>query len=71
MRSVSISLPEKVFAELDKFAKLTGCSKSAIVKESVLLYLWEARFRNTRKSLSHKAKKAGLFTNEDVFKALS
>jgi hypothetical protein len=41
------------------------------VKESVSLYLWEARFRNVRKSLGLKAKKRGLITEEDVFRAVS
>jgi predicted DNA-binding protein len=46
MRSIlSISLPEKISSELEKFAKSTGRSKSDIVKESINLYLWEAQFR--------------------------
>jgi len=72
MRSVlSVSLPENLSSELDAFAKKTGRNKSDIVKDSVSLYLWEARFRNGRKSLSLKAKKAGLVTEEDVFRAVS
>jgi len=72
MRSVlSVSLPENLSSELDAFAKRTGRNKSDIVKESVSLYLWEARFRNVRKSLGLKAKKAGLVTEEDVFRAVS
>jgi predicted DNA-binding protein len=40
MRSVlSISLPEKISSELEKFAKRTGRSKSDIVRESIHLYL--------------------------------
>jgi metal-responsive CopG/Arc/MetJ family transcriptional regulator len=72
MRSVlSVSLPENLSSELDAFAKKTGRNKSDIVKESVSLYLWEARFRNVRKSLSLKAKKGGWITEEDVFRAVS
>ena len=72
MRSVlSVSLPENLSSELEAFAKKSGRNKSDIVKESVSLYLWEARFRNVRKSLSLKAKKAGFVTEEDVFRAVS
>ncbi len=72
MRSVlSISLPENLATELDAFARRTGRNKSDIVKESVSLYLWEARFRNVRRSLSLKAKRRGWITEEDVFRAVS
>jgi metal-responsive CopG/Arc/MetJ family transcriptional regulator len=72
MRSVlSVSLPEKTSSELKKFAKSTGRSKSDIVKESINLYLWEARFGKMRGGLSVKAKKRGIVTEDDVFKAVS
>jgi metal-responsive CopG/Arc/MetJ family transcriptional regulator len=72
MRTVlSVSLPEKVASELDAFARSTGRNKSDIVKESISLYLWEARFRETRRRLVVRAKKAGTVTEDDVFKAVS
>ena len=72
MRSVlSISLPEKVSSELEKFAKSTGRSKSDIVKESINLYLWEAQFRKMQRRVSAKAKKRGMVSEDDVFKAVS
>ncbi|HEX9023740.1 MAG TPA: ribbon-helix-helix protein, CopG family [Geobacteraceae bacterium] len=72
MRAVlSVSLPEKISRELDEFAKATGRNKSDIVKESISLFLWESRFREIRKTLSSRAKKAGIVTEEDVFKAVS
>ena len=72
MRSVlSISLPEKLAKELDTFAKETGRSKSDIVRESISLYLWEARFKRLRKQIRPLAKKAGLISEEDVFKQIS
>jgi len=61
MRSVlSVSLPENISSELDKFARSTGRTKSDIVKESINLYLWEARFRRLQKRVGAKAKKARL-----------
>jgi predicted transcriptional regulator len=72
MRSVlSVSLPEEVAAQLERYAKATGRNKSDIVKESLSLYLWEERFRRSRKGLGPKAKQAGLVTEEDVFKDVS
>jgi predicted transcriptional regulator len=72
MRTVlSVSLPEKVAAELDAIAKTTGRNKSDIVKESLGLFLWETKFRNVKMKLSAKAKAAGVITEEDVFKAVS
>ena len=72
MRTVlSVSLPENLSSELDAFAKKTGRNKSDIVKESISLYLWETRLQKVRKSLTVKAKKVGLITEEDVFRAIS
>jgi metal-responsive CopG/Arc/MetJ family transcriptional regulator len=72
MRSVlSVSLPEKLASDLEDYARKTGRNKSDIVKESVSLYLWEARFQKIRKQLSGKAKRVGIVTEEDVYKAIS
>lgn len=72
MRTVlSVSLPENMAAELDSLARTMGRNKSDIVKESLGLFLWEARFRDVRRTLSIKARKAGVVTEDDVFKAVS
>ena len=72
MRSVlSISLPDKIARELDQYAKSQGRNKSDVVKESISIYLWESRFEGTRKSLTTKAKKKGMVTDEDIFKEVS
>jgi metal-responsive CopG/Arc/MetJ family transcriptional regulator len=72
MRTVlSVSLPEKIAEELDRFAEITGRNKSDIVKESLSLYLWEFKLRTTQKRLGPKAKKLGIVSEEDVFKAIS
>ena len=53
MRTVlSISLPEQISQELNRFAKNTGRNKSDIVKESISLYLWESRLSHFKKRLS-------------------
>lgn len=72
MRTVlSISLPEKMTEELDNFAKVTGRNKSDIVKESLSLFLWEMKLKLVQKKLGPKAKKFGIVSEEDVFKAVS
>ncbi len=72
MRSVlSISLPENIARELDRFAKNQGRNKSDVVKESISIYLWESRFQGVRKTLIARAKKKGVVTDEDIFKEVS
>jgi metal-responsive CopG/Arc/MetJ family transcriptional regulator len=72
MRAVlSVSLPENLASELAEFAHEMGRNKSDIVKESISLFLWEARFNKTRKSLTGKARKQGIVSEDDLFKAVS
>jgi predicted transcriptional regulator len=72
MRTVlSVSLPDNISKELSKFAKTTGRNKSDIVKESLSLFLWEMKLRAVQKKFGPKAKKLGIVSEEDVFKAIS
>jgi metal-responsive CopG/Arc/MetJ family transcriptional regulator len=68
---VSISLPENMAEELDRFARSTGRNKSDIVKQSLSLFLWEMKLRAVQKKLGPKAKKLGIVSEEDVFKTIS
>lgn len=72
MRTVlSVSLPEQISKELDNVSKRTGRNKSDIVKESLSLFLWEMKLKAVQKTLGSKAKRRGLVSEEDVFKAIS
>jgi metal-responsive CopG/Arc/MetJ family transcriptional regulator len=72
MRTVlSVSLPANMSEELDMFAKNTGRNKSDIIKESLGMFLWEAKLRTVQKRLGPKAKKVGIVSEDDVFKAIS
>lgn len=72
MRTVlSVSLPEPLAAERSRLATETGQSKSVIVKESVGQYLWDARFGKVRRQVIRRAKRAGMLTEDDVFRAVS
>jgi metal-responsive CopG/Arc/MetJ family transcriptional regulator len=72
MRTVlSLSLPEKMAKELNAFAKKMGRNKSDILKESLGLYLWEAKLRKAQKMFFPKAKARGIITEEDMLKEIS
>jgi len=70
-RVLSVSLPDKMAAELDAFAKATGRNKSDIVKESLGVFLWEARFKEAKRRLVKKARAAKVVSEEDVFSVVS
>jgi predicted DNA-binding protein len=72
MRTVlSVSLTKQMSEELERVAKSTGRNKSDIVKESLGLFLWDMKLRMVQKRLGPRAKKLGLITEDDVFKAIS
>jgi predicted DNA-binding protein len=72
MRKVlSISLPQELLSELEDFAKVTERTKSDIVKESISLYLWEARYQEARKKLGDRGRKKSIRTDEEVFRIVS
>ena len=72
MRSVlSVSLPDEIAKELESFARRTGRTKSDIMKESLGVFLWESKLAELHKRLESKAKKAGLITEEEIFKEVS
>ncbi len=68
--SISISLPEDLKAELDAAVRAEGVSRSDVVREAVREYLFIKRFRALRQELIPYAEAAGVFTDEDVFRAV-
>lgn len=70
-RVLSISLPDKIAEELNAFARETGRNKSDVIKESVSMFLWDAKFRKAQKMMFPRAKAAGILTEEDVFREIS
>ena len=72
MRStITISVPEKVRAELDRVSRAEGVSRSDIVRESIRDYLFIRQFRSLRKSMSAKASRRKVYTDQDVFDRVS
>ena len=70
-RTVAISLPEELTAELDTAAREEGTSRSELVRDALRRFLAVRRFRAVRDSVTAHAEAAGFITDEDVFKALS
>ena len=68
--SISISLPEDLKTELDEAVRAEGVSRSDVVREAVREYLFIRRFRALRQELIPYAEAAGVFTDEDVFRAV-
>ncbi len=68
--SISISLPEDLKAELDEAVRAEGVSRSDVVREAVREYLFSKRLRALRQELIPYAEAAGVFTDEDVFRAV-
>jgi len=72
MRStVTVSLSKQLKRALDRLSRDEGVSRSDLVRESVREYLFFARFRRLRNRLIPKARRRGIFTDQDVFDRVS
>lgn len=69
--SISISLPEDLKDELDRFTQLEGVSRSDLVREALREYLFTRKFRSLRRQLMPYAEAQGIFTDDDVFRQIS
>ncbi len=67
---VSVSLPSDLATELERLARKTGRTKSDILKESFSAYLWDTQFRALQRYFIPRAKRAGILTEDDVFRAV-
>ena len=68
---VSLSLDPQLKKELDKAAKRTGMQKSDIMKQALKRYLIRSEFEALRERSIPFARKAGYYTDEDVFRDFS
>jgi metal-responsive CopG/Arc/MetJ family transcriptional regulator len=69
--AVTISLPSGLAKELDAAAKRKGMSRSQFVQVSLQNDLFREKLEAARKIGVPYARRAGLFTDEDIFKAFS
>ena len=68
---VSVSLPSDLATAIKRLARKTGRTKSDILKESLNAYLWDTKFRALQRYFLPRAKRAGILTEDDVFRAVS
>lgn len=69
--SISISLPEDVKTELDRFTEKRGITRSDAVREALSDYLFVQKLRDLRRRLVPDAEAQSIFTDEDVFRLVS
>jgi metal-responsive CopG/Arc/MetJ family transcriptional regulator len=69
--NISVSLPEELEGEIDRITRAEGISRGDLVREALREYLFVRRFRALRQELMPYAEAAGVYTDEDVFRAVS
>lgn len=69
--TITLSLPAELRTELDRLASAEGVSRSDIIRESLRDLLFLRDFRALRQRLSGKARRRGIFSDEDVFDRVS
>jgi metal-responsive CopG/Arc/MetJ family transcriptional regulator len=69
--SISISLPEDLKTEIDRFTRTEGISRSDLVREALRDYLFARRLRALRREMMPYAEAQGIYTDEDVFREVS
>lgn len=69
--TMTVNLPKRLKAELDRLSKAEGMSRSDIVRQSVRDYLFIRQFRTRRKLMLPKAAHKGVHTDQDVFDQVS
>jgi Arc/MetJ-type ribon-helix-helix transcriptional regulator len=69
--TVTISIPRMMRQQLSKAAKADGVTQSEFVRKALKTELFRRSFRAARAELLPKARSKGIYTDEDVFKAVS
>jgi len=68
---LNVRLTPELGRQLEKVSKDEKMPISDIVRESLTRYVNVLRFRELQKKTIKKARKIGIFTDEDVFKIVS
>ena len=69
--TMTISLPPALRNEVGRLAKGQGVSESEFVRRAVQQQIWVDAFDKSRRILVPKARANGIYTDEEVFKAVS
>ncbi len=68
---LNVRLTPELGRQLERISKEEKIPVSDIVRESLTRYVSVLRFRELQKRAIQKARKKGVFTDEDVFKTLA
>jgi CopG family transcriptional regulator/antitoxin EndoAI len=69
--AITISLPNELAKQVDAAAKRKGLTRSQYIQDSLKRDLFREEIVEARKTLVPAARRAGLYTDEDIFKAIS
>jgi Arc/MetJ-type ribon-helix-helix transcriptional regulator len=69
--TVTISIPSLMRKQLSKAAKADGLTQSEFVRKALKTELFRRSLRAARAELLPKARAKGIYTDDDVFKAVS
>jgi len=69
--TVTLSLPAELRSRLDRLASTEGVSRSDLLRESLRDLLFSRELRALRRRLQAKARRRGIFSDEDVFDRVS
>jgi predicted transcriptional regulator len=69
--TVTLSLPPDLRSRLDRLASAEGVSRSDILRESLRDLLFSRELKALRRRLRAKARRRGIFSDEDVFDRVS
>ena len=69
--TVTISLPPALRREMGRAAKGQGVTESEFVRRAVQQQIWADAFDKSRRILLPRARARRIYTDEDVFKAVS
>ena len=69
--TVTISIPSLMRKQLSKAAKADGITQSEFVRKALKTELFRRSLRVARAELLPKARAKGIYTDDDVFKAVS
>lgn len=69
--TLTVSLPKKMRREVGQTARALHLTESEFVRRALLDRLWEESFEASRRRLVPAARAQGIYTDEDVFRAVS
>ncbi len=69
-QAISVTIPKELAEKMDKLQKEKLKNYSAIVTEALSGYLVREEYENQVKKMSESAKKTGIVSEEDIYRAV-